>query len=333
MATGIIGLAARSEGIPAVPQALLWLNVAFYAALVAAFVGRLVLHPRAHLQDLRTHGRAMGYFTLPAGTAVLGVQVLDVGGSLGVARILWFVTLALWLVFVYAIPVTLVTRPDKPEPAQGLTGTWLVWIVATQGTSILGTRVAGSFGSARHEIILACTALWLAGGMFYLWVIQLIVRRMFFSPLNPAQLSPTYWIDMGAVAISTLAGASLLNVAGNDPLTIQLRPFIAGLTLLFWSTATWWIPWLVIMGVWRHWVRRHPLWFEVGFWGMVFPLGMYTVATANTGRALQLPILNSMASGFVWVALVVWAAALIDLVITRARQTWPRPSAPTLPGR
>jgi len=39
----------------------------------------------------------------------------------------------------------------------------------------------------------------------------------------------------------------------------DLLPFVRGLTLMFWATATWWIPMLVILGVWRHVYRRFPL--------------------------------------------------------------------------
>ncbi len=316
MATGIVAIAARSEDLGDLASALFWMNIVFYGVLWAAYLVRLARFPRSHLDDLRSHGRAMGYFTVPAATAVLGVDVLVIGGSVDAARALWFATAVLWVGLVYAVPVTLVTRQDKPTLEEGLKGTWLVWVVATQGTSILGARVADTFGSGADQVIVLATALWLVGGMFYLWVIQMIVRRLFFTRLAPGELSPTYWIDMGAVAISTLAGATLLQVATNYPLLQQMRPFTVGLTLLFWATATWWIPWLVVMGVWRHLLRRHPITFEAGFWGMVFPLGMYTVATQTTADVLDLPTLSTIASGFWWIALAAWVATMADLLLT-----------------
>jgi Voltage-dependent anion channel len=70
--------------------------------------------------------------------------------------------------------------------------------------------------------------------------------------MSPSDLAPPYWINMGAVAISTLAGTLLAAAAPLSPLVRELLPFIKGLTLLFWATATWWIPMLVILGAWRH---------------------------------------------------------------------------------
>jgi tellurite resistance protein TehA-like permease len=167
--------------------------------------------------------------------------------------------------------------------------------------------------------VLAALLLWLFGGMLYMWVIELIIQRLFFSDLIPNQLSPTYWIGMGAVAISTLAGATLLQTAAH-PLIRLLEPFIAGVTLVFWATGTWWIPWLLIIGVWRHAVMRHPAWYEPGWWGMVFPIGMYTVATATAAQALDLPVFTYIASGFVWLALAAWTGTFANMLITLSRR-------------
>jgi tellurite resistance protein TehA-like permease len=93
----------------------------------------------------------------------------------------------------------------------------------------------------------------------------------------------------------------------------ELLPFLKGMTLLFWATATWWIPVLLALGVWRHLVKRVPLTYEHGYWAAVFPLGMYTVCTQNLIRVFQLPFLDPIAGAFVWVALGAWAVTFIGL--------------------
>jgi tellurite resistance protein TehA-like permease len=86
------------------------------------------------------------------------------------------------------------------------------------------------------------------------------------------------------------------------------------MTLLFWATATWWIPILFALGVWRHLTRHFPLTYDHGFWAAVFPLGMYTVCTRTMIDALRLPYLDPIADAFVWVALVAWSATFLGLV-------------------
>jgi tellurite resistance protein TehA-like permease len=251
-----------------------------------------------------------------------------VGNYQAGAQLLWFVTLLSWIVLVYAIPVSLIAqREGKPQLQQGIQGNWLLWTVGTASVSVLGTQVAPFFEAAT-QIVFWSFLIWLLSIIFYTWVIVMIVQRLFFYNLTPSELTPTYWIGMGAVAIATRAGATLLRTQVQLPLMDRLEPFIIGLTLLLWITASWWIPLLFIMGIWRHVVLRQPLWFEPSWWGMVFPLGMYTVATATVAQTLDLPaIFDDIVSVFAWIAIAAWAATFANMLITLWR--WPLSSGST----
>jgi tellurite resistance protein TehA-like permease len=230
---------------------------------------------------------------------------------------------------VYAVPISLIAQSEgKPQFEQGIQGNWLLWTVGTASVSVLGTQLASSFGAATDQVVFWSFLIWLLSVVFYLWVIVMIVQRLFFYHLTADELYPTYWIDMGAVAIATLAGATLLRSQVQPPLIERLEPFIAGVTLLLWITATWWIPWLFVMFAWRHAILREPAWFMPGWWGMVFPLGMYSTATAAVTRAVDLPaIFDDIASVFVWIAIVAWAATFANMLITLWR--WPLDSGST----
>jgi tellurite resistance protein TehA-like permease len=86
----------------------------------------------------------------------------------------------------------------------------------------------------------------------------------------------------------------------------QLLPFVKGFTLFFWATATWWIPLLLLLEGWRHAWRHVPLRYEADDWDIVFPVGMYTVATYELAQALQLDFLQVIPDVGVYVSLAAW---------------------------
>jgi tellurite resistance protein TehA-like permease len=324
MATGIVSIACHLLDMEPVALVLFGLNLLFYAVLLILAAARLLRHPRRVRDDMFDHARCAGFFTLVAGTGVLGSQALLVAGWQHAAVGLWALNIALWIILSYTIFTVLTVKASKPTLGEGINGGWLLAVVAAQSVAVLGTQLAQAFDWHGGPLIFFCLAVWLGGGMLYIWIISLIFYRYTFFALSPTELSPPYWINMGAVAISTLAGAMLASSAPRSSLLAELLPFIKGLTLLFWATATWWIPMLLILGVWRHAVRRFPLRYDPMYWGAVFPLGMYTTCTYRLAHVLDTPFLLPIPRVFIYIALAAWGAAAMGLAWTLARATMRR---------
>jgi len=315
MATGIVSIAVDQLGLTIIASALFGINVVAYVILGVFYGLRIYWFRSAFLRDLVDHRVGPGYFTSVAASCVLGSQFVRIVHSFPIAMALWILGLLLWLVLTYTIFTAFTIKETKPTLSEGITGAWLLAVVATQAISVLGAMLAPFWAQPyRVEINFLVLSMWLWGGMLYIWMISLIFYRYTFYKFSPGDLAPPYWINMGAMAISALGGSLLIINAPDAPFLRSLLPFLKGFTVFYWATGTWWIPMLLVLGVWRYVVKRFPIRYDPLYWGAVFPLGMYTVASSQMAVALELPFLKIIPRLTVWIALAAWMLAFAGML-------------------
>lgn len=310
MATGIVSIAANLTGPSVLSYLLTALNIALAAVLLGLYLARALVFPRAVLEDIRSHRGAVGFLTLVAGISVLGEQFVLVLNLPGYGFAVLILASLLWCVFLYGLLGVLIASDRRVDLAESIHGGWLLIVVATQGLVVLGATVHREFGGLGKQAVFGLLCLWLVGGMQYVWLITILFLRQSFFGEDRFPQAP-YWINMGAAAISTVAGSLLLLNCGSVPIFVKMRSFIMGMTVLFWATATWWVPLLVIMGVWHHVIKREPLVYNTTNWSFVFPLGMYTVSCYYLDEVVPGASLRSIAQCMFYPALAAWVLTAV----------------------
>lgn len=260
MATGILGVGARLEGIAPLADALLACACLVWFVLVA-----------------RLGSRSVRSFAVVAATAVIGADV-SLAGQAELAVALWSIAAALWLV------VALTLRTEAA-------GT-LLSIVATESLAVLAAALDRQHHAPLRGIAIG---LWAFGLVLY----PVVAGRIIGRAMRDGCFSPTLWIVMGALAVTTLAGAELL---------LDRGALSADAALATWAAASTTIPLLVATEL-R--VRRWH--YEAARWSFVFPLGMYGVASRVLGQADGLRQLRDIGTVFFAVALAAWALAAVGL--------------------
>ncbi len=314
MATGIVSTAAGLLGFPRLGQVLFWLNFAIYGVLLALLVTRVALQPGEVVRDLQDHRRAPGFLTLVAATSILGTQVHNLLDQTFAAFVLWVAACGFWCVLLYAFFALMTVRTTKPPPEEAFDGSWMLVVVSTQSLGVLANLLAPRLPEYVLPLLAISLGAFLIGGMFYLLLFSLVLQRFLLYPFDAIRLTPPYWINMGAVAITTLAGSTLVLDAPLWPTLGELLPFLKGLTVMFWMTACWWIPLLLLLGFWRHGLKRVPLAYDIQFWSMVFPMGMYAVCTLRLIEALGWKALVPVPMVVGVIAFAAWLLTFAGLV-------------------
>lgn len=335
MSMGIVSIAFLELAVPIVARPLAVFNVACYALLLVLFAVRTAAFPERTFADLRERDRHWGALTFIVATNTVGIQFLFFFDAVTVAVVLWGVTVVITPLLLYYLFATEVIGAGKIDVRERIDGAFLLVIVCMQSLAVLGGLLTESLAGYGNALILLSMGYFGSGYVLYFVVVTVVTYRLLDGPIRPDDWTGPYWITMGAAAITTLAGTTL----GPELAAFQgwesYAPVIIGVTFLAWAIASWWIPLLLVVDVWKFltggtdgdppvWVVLLP-WSRLGFgdrlhtyaptaWGRVFPMGMYTACTLNLAGIGTFGLLSVIPAYWGWFALVVWALTFVGML-------------------
>lgn len=320
MATGVLSIAAYLLGFYDLAWLLFLGSLVAFGVLGVLSVLRLALYRSAVADDLANLSCGSAFLTTVAATCILGSQFVIVDGNGSAALALFLLGCFSWITITYLLLGAVVGQREKPPLEDTLDGGWLLLVVSTQSVSTLATLVAPFAPGQEVAVDFLALGAFMLGAMLYIILAALIVYRLIFLPLAPQQFTSSYWISMGAAAITVVAGTTL---ARSEPIWESLQaalPMLVPLVLMFWAVASWWIPLLITLGLWSRLQTRFSLEYKSSYWALVFPLGMYATSTFELGKVLGLSFLFEVAYYMFLVAFLVWVVVLLGLIHSGLRR-------------
>lgn len=314
MASGILSVAFFLHNDILLSNSFMVITLITWLVMVYLYTWRLIKYPKIVFENLISPKTTFTFFTFVAATNICGFLLHQQGYST-LAIVCWLVAFIYWSILMYFC-FTVLCFAHKDREVNIMHGGWLILIVGTQSLVFLGTKIAADFGSYSAYMMVEIYMLWALGIIFYAVLVTLFCYRIFFKTMSANDCSPLMWVIMGAAAISANAGSSLLLTDPVIPMLAELHAVVQLISIMLWTWATWWIPLLVIIGIWTHGYRKVPLTYNPMQWSIVFPLGMYTVATNNLALSSQFTPLLFLAQGMLWIACGAWILLTLALLKT-----------------
>ena len=292
---------------------------------VAVFkVTQTVLFNKNTLSELLNPEKTLNLFTIVVAINFAGVCFSKVFHLHTTANIFWYVAISFWLgisLFSFSI-LFLYHKSEDRKIEEIFHGGWLFATVGTQSTAFLGVIVAEHITRNVLFIQLFSFALWSIGASLYLIFMVLIIMRLIFYQLRSNTALSPYWMNAGAAALTALTGATLyqyIHTAGGP--FVDFLPFLKGISLFFWSVGLWWLPFLVVMAIRKQAYSDKGLVFTVGYWEIVFTLGLYAHSTIQLIELFKGQYLDIVSMCFYIACISLWCFSSVFTIVHLVRSS------------
>jgi len=311
MGTGVLALALAQFGLVGLALPVYGLALLFMAGLLGLYLAKLLRYPQAALADLQHPLLSQMLPTLPIALLVLSLatRALPLGPwaqPLGQGLFL----LGTPLIFLVGLLVVYWVSTRLKLPIEAASGAWFIPPVSALLVPMAGGLWLSSFPKAWQKELWVVSGLFLGIGLFlFLFVLPSFLQRLYgYGRLEPHFL-PLVFIGLAPVGLLVLAPWRWLEggaQAGLIPGGLVAAWPVIGLAV--WGLGLWWLAFslLLLLDTLLAPCRRAQFHFAPGWWGFVFPLGAFTLATLALARALDSAFLGGLAWGLLGLLGVFW---------------------------
>lgn len=323
MGTGIVAILLQNfpfpfYGLPTIALVIYILNVVIYCTFTLMTVARYILFPSIFELMMKHSAQSLFIGTIPMGlTTITNFTILVIADKkewgMDLAFGLYITQLVLTVFSCIVVPYYIIVHHN--HQLESMNGTWLLPIVPAVVTSSSGGLLANHIDEGRALVVLLISYVMMGMGLLLaLSIIVIYFYRLAVHKLPPKEVIISSFLPLGPLGQGAY-GMIQMGSAGKrlfgDKYIHGLGDTAYGLGFLFalflWGYGLWYLC-VAVFSVGITVKQKIP--FNMGWWGLTFPLGVYTAATISIGNVLDSMFFHVLGAIFVCILVLIWLAVI-----------------------
>ena len=296
---------------------LWYFNILLFVLFSVLYGLRWAFYPHEAKQIFQHPSMSLFLGTIPMALATILNGFLKYGQPLygdtavQIAQTLWYADVVLALLVAWAVPFAMYRHQE--HALQQMTAVWLLPIVACEVAASSGGLLLGHLAADTHAvaILLGSYVLWGVSVLPAFAILTILMLRLVLHKLPEKELAVSSWLALGPIGTAALA----LLVLGHQAPTLMASLGLVQLGQLFQQTGIlaslillgfglWWLG-IAVLTTLHH--AKQDLPFNLGWWGLTFPLGVYTLAILTLAQQLNLAFLYAVGYAFAAILMLLWS--------------------------
>ncbi|MEQ1150287.1 TDT family transporter [Acinetobacter johnsonii] len=296
---------------------LWYFNILLFVLFSVLYGLRWAFYPHEAKQIFQHPSMSLFLGTIPMALATILNGFLKYGQpiygdtALQIAQTLWYADVVLALLVAWAVPFAMYRHQE--HALQQMTAVWLLPIVACEVAASSGGLLLGHLAADTHAvaILLGSYVLWGVSVLPAFAILTILMLRLVLHKLPEKELAVSSWLALGPIGTAALA----LLVLGHQAPTLMASLGLAQLGQLFHQAGIlaslillgfglWWLG-IAVLTTLHH--AKQDLPFNLGWWGLTFPLGVYTLAILTLAQQLNLAFLYAVGYAFAAILMLLWS--------------------------
>ena len=304
---------------------LWYFNILLFVLFSVLYGLRWAFYPHEAKQIFQHPSMSLFLGTIPMALATILNGFLKYGQpiygdtAVQIAQTLWYTDVVLALLVAWVVPFAMYRHQE--HALQQMTAVWLLPIVACEVAASSGGLLLGHLAADTHAIaiLLGSYVLWGVSVLPAFAILTILMLRLVLHKLPEKELAVSSWLALGPIGTAALA---LLVLGHQAPMLMaslglaqlgqlfQQAGILASLILL--GFGLWWLG-IAVLTTLHHAKQDLPC--NLGWWGLTFPLGVYTLAILTLAQQLNLAFLYAVGYAFAAILMLLWS-----LVATKTAQ-------------